>query len=223
MVDTKVDLRIPEPRAAARRNRDPGAEKPGGAGALRGRLEINHRDDTFTARVFLKNTTETDVTFTVSNHGVPKAIVPTFTCERVEEGNSPWPQAVCYRYFDGRQWRRRGGNESGYIFKVQPDGYLDSICLALDEHDRPHLAWGDAKDRLHIYYRFWDGSRWAERDGSAAHRPDAWYTQGWSGEGRNPRYTDIGKDDEHGRPAAITDNLKRRASVNLLLSRNPRT
>jgi hypothetical protein len=81
MVDTKVDLRIPEPRAVARRDQEPGVEKPSGDGALRARLEINHRHDTFKARVFLRNTTETDVTFTVSNHGVPRAVVPTFTCE----------------------------------------------------------------------------------------------------------------------------------------------
>jgi len=83
--------------------------------------------------------------------------------ERAEERDSPWPQVVTYRYWDGRKWRTRGGNQTGYIFQVQPGGYLDSICLALDAQDRPHLAWGDSK---HIYYTYWDGECWMDRRAS---------------------------------------------------------
>lgn len=84
--------------------------------------------------------------------------------EGIEERDTPWPQVVCYRYWDGQRWRERTGNDGGYVYTVRPGDHLDAISLALDAHDRPHLAWGEG-DSFH--YAYWDGERWAELGGSS--------------------------------------------------------
>ena len=50
---------------------------------LTGRVEIEHRDDIFKAKVFLRNPTRQTISFASGHAGAGRTPVPTFTCENI--------------------------------------------------------------------------------------------------------------------------------------------
>lgn len=50
---------------------------------LTGRVEIEHRDDIFKAKVFLRNPTRQAISFVSGHGGIARTPVPTFTCENI--------------------------------------------------------------------------------------------------------------------------------------------
>lgn len=71
------------------------------------------------------------------------------------------------RYWDGSAWQVRGSSSlvASCVSLAVP--IFTRPSLRLDSSDVPHLAWPSASP-TEAYYAYWNGSAWAELDGSAS-------------------------------------------------------
>ena len=88
---------------------------------------------------------------------------------------------VFYLYWDGAAWVDADGVGQGNV-DVSLSGFNSRRpSLALDNLNRPHLAWEDDRTgNFDIYYLYWDGAAWVDADGVGKGNIDIVVTPGVS-------------------------------------------
>jgi hypothetical protein len=74
---------------------------------------------------------------------------------------------IYYARWNGSFWTTYGNaNQGGGV--SQNSGSSTNPEIAIDQYNRPHIAWQDnSSGKLQIYYKYWDGASWSSLGGSS--------------------------------------------------------